>query len=59
MSPKTNKIKKLKLYKCPECGLEYLEKKWQDKCQAWCAKHKSCNLEIIERAVKKDSFTTK
>ena len=40
------------LYQCPECGLKYKEKKWADKCQAWCAKYKSCNLEIIKYALK-------
>lgn len=41
------------LYKCPECGLEYKEKKWAKKCELWCKKHKSCNLEITKQAVKK------
>jgi transposase-like protein len=39
-------------YKCPECGLEYLEKKWAEECQKWCAKYKSCNLEITSHAIK-------
>lgn len=41
-----------KLYKCPECGLQYEEKKWADKCEAWCKEHHTCNLEIIKHAVK-------
>lgn len=43
------------LYKCPECGFDYAEKKWAKKCQAWCKQYKSCNLEIIQRAIKKHS----
>ena len=43
----------IKLFRCPECGLEYMEKEWAEKCAAWCAKHKSCNLEIIKYAVHK------
>lgn len=39
-------------YKCQECGLEYKEKKWAEKCQDWCSKYKSCNLEIIKHAIK-------
>ncbi|MCL5733291.1 MAG: hypothetical protein M1334_01325 [Patescibacteria group bacterium] len=41
-----------KLYQCPECGMRYREKKWADKCAAWCKEYKSCNLEIIKHAVK-------
>lgn len=44
---------KKELYKCPECGFEYKEKEWAEKCEAWCKKHKSCNLEITKYAVKK------
>ena len=43
---KHNKV----LYKCPECGLEYEEKSWAEKCEAWCGEHKSCNLEITSHA---------
>lgn len=48
------KIKKKgkKLYQCEECGLFYQEKKLAKKCQKWCSKHQSCNLEIIKDAVK-------
>lgn len=42
------------LYKCEECGLEYKEKEWEEKCEEWCRQHKSCNLEIIKHAVKKE-----
>ncbi|MCL4392102.1 hypothetical protein M1413_02100 [Patescibacteria group bacterium] len=41
-----------KYYQCEECGLWYTDRKTAGKCQAWCAEHKSCNLEIIEHAVK-------
>lgn len=46
---KENKI----LYQCPECGLYYKEKEWAEKCEAWCRKYKSCNLEIIKHAIDK------
>ena len=39
-----------KLYECPECHLKYKDKEWADKCEAWCKKYKSCNLDIIEHA---------
>lgn len=40
-----------KYYVCEECGLTYQEKEWAEKCQAWCAEHKSCNLDIVAHAV--------
>lgn len=39
-----------KYYQCEECGLLYADKETGEKCQAWCAEHKSCNLEIIKHA---------
>lgn len=45
------------LYKCPECGLEYKEKEWAEKCEAWCRKNKNCNLEITKHAIKNESRT--
>ena len=38
-------------YKCQECGLEYADKEWMEKCYAWCSKHNSCNLEIIKHLI--------
>lgn len=43
--------KKNKLYKCPACGLKYKEQEWAEKCEEWCKKHKSCNLEITKHAL--------
>ncbi|MBI3335749.1 MAG: hypothetical protein HY001_04595 [Candidatus Portnoybacteria bacterium] len=50
-----------KLYQCEECGFLYenknlafgenlsgfTSKEWAEKCEAWCSKNKSCNVEII------------
>ncbi len=33
-------------YQCGECGFQYVEKEWAEKCEAWCREHQSCNLEI-------------
>ncbi len=41
-----------KLNQCKECGLKYADKKWVKKCEAWCKKYKSCNLEIINHTIK-------
>ncbi len=41
-----------KMFVCSECGMQYTNKEWAQKCSAWCREHKSCNLEIIEHAVK-------
>lgn len=40
-----------KLFRCPECGLYYVEKEWEERCEAWCREHPSCNLEIAAHAV--------
>ncbi len=37
---------------CEECGLFYKDKSFADKCEEWCAKHNSCNLEITKHAIK-------
>ncbi len=33
-------------YKCEECGFHYNDRKWAERCQKWCIRHKSCNIEI-------------
>jgi len=40
-----------KVYQCEECKFIYKEKKWAEKCQKWCKKNHSCNIEIIKNAV--------
>jgi hypothetical protein len=40
------------LFQCEECKLLYKEKTMAEKCEDWCKGHKSCNLEIIQFAVK-------
>ncbi len=50
MNRKNNKTNG-ELYKCPECGLHYREKKWAEKCEKWCKEHHSCSLDIIQYAV--------
>lgn len=40
------------LYQCEECGLKYADRKWAEKCEVWCKKYKSCNLDIIDSAIK-------
>lgn len=43
-----------KLYRCPECGFQYDEKQWAEKCEAWCKAHHTCNIEITSHAVKNE-----
>jgi hypothetical protein len=40
------------VFQCPACKMSYKDKKWADACFAWCKEHHSCNLEIMEHAVK-------
>lgn len=41
-----------KYYQCEECDLFYLDKETAEKCQMWCKENQSCNLEIIQQAVR-------
>lgn len=41
-----------KYYQCGECKLIYKMKRLAERCEDWCEKNKSCNLEIIKNAVK-------
>lgn len=34
-------------WQCEICGYQYEDKDWAEKCEAWCKKNHSCNLEII------------
>ncbi|MEK6844738.1 MAG: hypothetical protein AABX44_00625 [Nanoarchaeota archaeon] len=43
---------KNKMYKCKECKMFYKDKILAEKCEAWCRKHHSCNMELIKYAVK-------
>ncbi len=38
--------------KCEECGYVYKDGRWAEKCEAWCKKHNSCNLEITKHSIK-------
>jgi transposase-like protein len=38
---------------CKECGFEYEERDWAEKCQKWCKEHNSCNLEITKHSKKR------
>lgn len=49
---KGNIIGAQKYYVCEECSLLYAEKEWAKKCEEWCAKNKSCNLEITAHRIK-------
>ncbi len=35
-----------KLYECQSYCLTYKDKKWAEKCEAWCKEHDSCNVRI-------------
>lgn len=40
-----------KLFQCETCEFLYADKKWAQKCEAWCNEHKTCSLEITKHAV--------
>ena len=38
-------------YMCDDCKLLYKEKEWADKCEEWCLRTKSCNIEITKHRI--------
>ena len=43
-----------KYFMCKSCGFFYKEEKIAQKCEDFCNKHNSCNLEITKHAVQID-----
>lgn len=39
-----------KLYQCPECDVHYDDEATAKRCEAWCKKHQSRNLEITRHS---------
>jgi len=39
------------LFVCEECEFSYKNRDIAQKCEDWCRKHKSCNIEITKNAV--------
>ncbi len=56
MGKTTNHIKPI-VYTCPECKMRYHDKETARKCEEWCKKNKSCNLDIIKYAIKEDEHS--
>ena len=44
-------INEKEYYQCDECKFYYKNKAQAEKCQAWCKKNHSCNIEITKSAV--------
>ena len=44
--------RRMKLFQCEICKFNYMEMSMAEKCQDWCEKYNSCNLDIIKHAVK-------
>lgn len=40
------------VYKCEECGFYYKTKSLAKRCESFCKKHKSCNLNLTKHAIK-------
>jgi len=47
------------LHQCEECGFQYAEKEWAEKCEAWCKEHQSCNIEITAHAIPQEDESKK
>jgi len=48
---KSIKKKGKEYFVCEQCNFSYKEKQTAEKCEQWCAKHHSCNIEITKKAV--------
>jgi len=44
--------RRMKLFQCEVCKFNYIEKTMAEKCEDWCKRHNSCNLEITKNAIK-------
>lgn len=43
-------------WKCSICSLKYKKKEYASRCEKWCRKHRSCNLEITQHSVDRKKF---
>lgn len=41
------------VYACSQCKIRYGDKEIAEKCEKWCKKYNSCNLNIIKHAIRK------
>jgi len=44
------------VYICSECKMKYHDEVIAERCEIWCKKNKSCNLDIIKHATKEDEY---
>jgi hypothetical protein len=56
---RTIQKKDKELHQCEECGFQYAEKVWAEKCEAWCKEHQSCNIEITAHAIPQEDESKK
>jgi len=40
------------VFKCMKCGWLYKNRNMAEKCEEWCERHNSCDLEITKYAIK-------
>ncbi|HLC51262.1 MAG TPA: hypothetical protein VJH90_02710 [archaeon] len=43
----------MNIFKCKICGFTYRDKKWAEKCEAFCKKHDSCSTEITKHSIER------
>ncbi|MBI2086906.1 MAG: hypothetical protein HYT69_01925 [Candidatus Zambryskibacteria bacterium] len=56
---KTTQQNDKELRQCEECGFQYEDKEWAEKCEAWCKEHQSCNIEITAHAIQQEDESKK
>lgn len=39
------------IYVCEACNFAYKEKELAEKCESWCKKYNSCNIEITKNSI--------
>ena len=40
------------VFMCEKCGWYYKDEELAKKCESWCKKHKTCNMEYQKHAIK-------
>jgi predicted ATP-dependent serine protease len=45
------------LYKCPECGLHYVDENIAKQCETYCKEYNSCSLEITKQSIERNKAT--
>jgi len=43
-------------FQCEKCNLKYKGKEWAERCEDWCKKYNSCNIEITRHSEERNGI---